>query len=106
MFNKNYNKNKYGITDLCHDIVQTKSSLVYIDEHRVQRILSLLGNYEVKKLCFMHADVGKAFKNISGIDRSKKYGLIGKINNTLIYEMPFHNASIANKEIEYQKLIK
>lgn len=101
----NFKNQIYGVTDLCHDIVQTNSSKVTVNKLRVQRILSLLDTHKVKILCLLHSKVGKAFSRVQGIDRTKKYGSIGKINGSLIYEMPFHCASIQDKEKYYQKLI-
>jgi G:T/U-mismatch repair DNA glycosylase len=100
----NYKNLIYGITDLCYDIVQTQSSKVFVNEKRVQRILSLLQNHKVKNLCLMHSKVGKAFEIILTINRNQKYGLIGRINDTNVFEMPFHNASIKDKESYYKKL--
>jgi G:T/U-mismatch repair DNA glycosylase len=101
----NLRNKTFGICDLCHDIVQTKSSKVPVNKLRIQRILSLLNNHDVKILCIMHNKVGKAFSKLHGLDRTKRYGLIGRINSTLVYEMPFHNAFISNKKIYYSKLI-
>lgn len=102
----NFQNKIYGITDLCHDVVQTKSSGVFVDKKRIERIITILETHDVKILCIVHSKVGDAFEKIKGIDRNKKYGLIGKIHNTLVYEMPFHNASILNKEKFYRKLIE
>jgi len=106
----NLKKSIYGVTDLCHDIVETNSNLVKVSESlRVERILNILREREVKNLCIVHGKVGKAFQSISTLDRRKKYGLIGKINKTNIYEMPFHTGtSIAGEVIvgHYNKLIQ
>ena len=68
----------------------------------------MLQEREVKNLCIVHAKIGKAFQSISSLDRSKKYGLIGKIKNTNIYEMPFHaGTNIAGEVIvEHYKKMK
>lgn len=101
----NYKKSVYGITDLCHDIIETNSSKVKVNSERVKRILSLLQRHEVKILCLMHEKVGKAFDFVPTLDRSNKYGLIGNIENVRIFEMPFHNASVLYKKVYYKQLI-
>ncbi len=106
----NLKKSIYGVTDLCHDVVETNSKFVTVSTNdSVSRILSMLQEREVKNLCIVHAKVGKAFQSIPSLDRSKKYGLIGKIKNTNIYEMPFHTGTSIAGEIvveHYEKLKK
>jgi len=101
----NFKKAVFGITDLCHDIVETNSSRVKISSERVQRIVQLVGKHEVKNICLIHGKVGTAFKSLPSLDRSRKYGLIGKLDKTNIFEMPFHCASIPQKHLEYKKLL-
>ncbi len=101
----NYKNSVFGITDLVHDVVQTNSSGVKVAQDRIDRVLKLLAKHDVKNMCIIHSKVGKAFENIPRLNRQQRYGLIGRLGNTYVYEMPFHNASIANKEKEYRKLI-
>ena len=100
----NCNKAIFGITDLCHDLVETKSSKVKVEGFRVQRILAILQKHKIRNLCLIHSEVGKAFEIIPSLNRTQKYGLIGKINKTDVFEMPFHNASIIDKHLLYQKI--
>ena len=104
--NINYKNSTWGITDLVYDVVQTKSSRVKTNPNQVYRILELLKSHEVKNMCFMHSKVGEAFECISNLNRDQRYGLIGHIEDTAVYEIPFHNASIPDKHIEYKKLLK
>lgn len=96
---KNYNKKIYGVTDLVRDIVQTNSSGVKTHNEHVQRILSILDANPTKRVCLMHSTVADQFQK-SGIVkrnyslRENEYGLVGKYNETEIYEVPFHNAMI------------
>jgi G:T/U-mismatch repair DNA glycosylase len=103
---KNYKKFVYGITDLVHDKVETNSNKVRVEQERINRILDLLQNNEVRVLCLMHSKVSNAFQDAGLIKRNPDYGLVGKYQNTLIYEVPFHNASIADKEKYYTLLMR
>lgn len=97
----------YGVTDLNRREVETDSSMVNVLDEDVIRILRILDRNSVKRVCLLHSKVGAAFRNTE-IDMNltdNRYGLIGKYNKTLIYEVPFHNASIANKERYYSQLI-
>jgi len=73
----------------------------------LDRILKILESNHVKKLCLMHSKVGKCIRNSGKLTdvQNNRYGYIGKIGKVLVYEMPFHSASIANKEQYYQLLI-
>ncbi|QGW28732.1 hypothetical protein [Phnomibacter ginsenosidimutans] len=101
----NYKKAVYGITDLVHDVVETNSNKIVVDRSRVNRIIKLLDTHHVKTLCLMHSKVANAFQDIGVIKRLPNYGIVGKYKSTIIYEVPFHNASIANKE-QYYGLLK
>ena len=101
----NYKNAIYGITDLVHDVVETNSNKVQVEKARVTRILNILDNNRVKVLCIMHSSVGIAFHDSGLIRRNREYRIVGKYQNTLIYEVPFHNASIRGKE-KYYKLLK
>ncbi|WP_445957292.1 hypothetical protein [Yeosuana sp.] len=102
----NYKNAIYGITDLVHDVVETNSNKVRVERIKVERILKIIDKHSVKKICLMHSSVGRAFHEAGLIKRSSDYGLVGKYKNTLIYEVPFHNASIGEKEKFYKKLLK
>lgn len=100
----NYNNAVYGITDLIHDFVETNSNKVQVEKKRVSRIINLIDAHEVRTLCLMHGKVGKAFQEAGLIRRRQNYGIVGKYRNSLIYEVPFHSASIGNKKKYYELL--
>jgi len=102
----NFNKSVFGITDLCHDVIETNSNKVKVEAKRVERIVDMLRQFDVRTLCFLHAHVAKAFEHLPTIDRRNKYGIVGNIESTTVYEMPFHCASIPEKHLQYQKLIE
>jgi G:T/U-mismatch repair DNA glycosylase len=101
----NFQKAIYGITDLVHNVVETNSNKVKVRQHQVERILKITEKHEIRKLCLMHSKVTKAFEKAGIINSSTGYGLDGKYKNTSIYKVPFHNASIENKEQFYKQLI-
>lgn len=106
----NYNNWVYGITDLNREIVETNSSNVITDKAQVDRIVSFLEKFKVKKLCLVHSKVAEEFEAQGYITRNYKagknaYGKVGDYKGTEIYEVPFHNASIRNKELFYNQLI-
>lgn len=106
----NYNNWVYGITDLDRETVETNSSNVKTDKTQVARIISILKKRKVKKLCLVHSKVAEEFESQGYITRNYKagknvYGKVGKYNGTEIFEVPFHNASIPNKELYYNQLI-
>lgn len=101
----NYKRAIFGITDLCNNVLETNSSRVTVNADRPNRILNLLNSHNTKVLCLMHKKVSKAFEEVLTLDRKKRYGLIGRIGTVKVFEMPFHNASIPNKHLEYKKLI-
>lgn len=104
---KNYLKATYGVTDLCHDVVETKSSLVRIHKERISRINNILTTKQVNNLCLMHSKVSRAFRNEKGIDKKLPYGFIGKMGNTNVYRVHFPNAGIFNETKEkYYSQIK
>lgn len=102
----NYKNAVYGITDLVHNVVETNSNKVKVERTRVERILKIIDTHSVKKVCLMHSSVGNAFQEAGLIKGNPDYGLVGKYKSTLIYEVPFHNASISEKEKYYKKLLK
>ncbi|MGJ1206392.1 hypothetical protein [Sphingobacterium lactis] len=103
----NYNNWIYGVTDLNHELIETNSQNVSIETKHLDRILKILESNHVKKLCLMHSKVGECIRNSGKLTdlQNNRYGYIGKIGETLVYEVPFHNASISNKEQYYQLLI-
>lgn len=102
----NYKNWKIGVTDLIRNIVETDSSMVEPQPQDVKRILNILKNNKVDKLCLMHSKVGKAFREYSGIYfNHHRYGKVGKYGTTDIYEVPFHNAPVTNKESYYSQLV-
>lgn len=101
----------YGVTDLNRDVVETDSRLVAIESIHVQRIVGILETCKVKRMSIMHSAVAKAFEETGLISRNNRsggneYGVVGTINGTIIYEVPFHNATIPGKVILYKKLIE
>jgi G:T/U-mismatch repair DNA glycosylase len=101
----NYKNAVYGITDLVHDKVETNSSKVSVEQKMVDRILEIINKRKINILCLMHSKVGSTFQEAGLIKRKPEYGQVGQYKETLIYEVPFHNASIAGKEKHY-KLLK
>lgn len=103
----NFKKWIYGVTDLNNEVVETNSNNVTIEHKHIDRIIKILAKNKVKKLCLLHSAVGTAFReaNILQKKTSKRYGLIGYLQETEVYEVPFHNASIADKVIYYHTLI-
>lgn len=103
----NFQNHTYGVTDLNNEVVETNSNKVNIEKRHVNRIINILETKKVAKLCLMHSAVGEAFRS-SGLLKNTtpaRYGLIGYINETEVYEVPFHNASIPDKVQYYQLLI-
>jgi len=103
---KNYKNTVFGITDLVHDKVETNSNKVRVEKERISRILDILQKNEVRVMCIMHSKVSYAFQDAGLIKRNPDYGLVGKYRDTLIYEVPFHNASIADKKRYYEVMKK
>lgn len=102
----NHKNWKIGVTDLIRTIVETDSTKVEPQPEDVKRILDVLNNNKVNRLCLMHSKVGEAFRAYSGITfNQNRYGKIGTYGNTAIYEVPFHNAAVPNKDFYYSKLI-
>lgn len=105
----NYKNWNIGVTDLNRKDVETNSSNVKVTASDVERILSILDNNKVSRVCLMHKKVGEAFRTYSPnfISSQNKYGEIGEYKNTSIFEVPFHSGnSIPNKEKYYSLLIK
>lgn len=103
----NFQNYTYGVTDLNNEVVETNSNKVIIEKRHLERIKKILENHKVARLCLMHSTVGKAFRN-SGLlinTTSARYGLIGYISETAVYEVPFHNASVPEKVQYYELLI-
>jgi len=100
----NYKNASYGVTDLVHDIVETNSTKVKIAGSQIKRITDILDNYDCRILCLMHSRVAKKFKQSGLIDNEKSYGEVGRYKSTMVFNVPFHCASIANKEYYYQIL--
>ncbi|MDT0675122.1 hypothetical protein [Autumnicola musiva] len=102
----NHKNWRIGVTDLIRTIVETDSTKVETQPEDVRRILGILKNNKVDRLCLMHSKVGEAFRKYSGITfNQNRYGKIGTYGNTAIYEVPFHNATLPNKDSYYSKLI-
>lgn len=105
----NYNGWIFGVTDLNRDIVQTSSKGISTNIEQVKRIIKILDTNEVKKLCIIHGNVAKEFdkaryiKSRSGSER-EGYGIVGSYNDTVIFEVPFHNSSKINKHEIYSCL--
>lgn len=104
----NYNNWTIGVTDLNRRDVETNSKNVEVRPSDVTRILNIIKANKVNRVCLMHSQVGKAFREFASGARfnTNRYGKIGVFNNTDIYEVPFHNASVKNKEQFYKKLIE
>ncbi|WP_034893723.1 hypothetical protein [Gillisia sp. Hel_I_29] len=103
----NFNNWTIGVTDLIRTVVETDSSKVDPTKDDVNRILDILKLNKVKKLCLMHSKVGAAFRDyaFNTSFNKNRYGKIGTWNETEIYEVPFHNATVANKDHYYSLLI-
>ena len=103
----NYKKWIYGVTDLNNEIVETNSNKVTIEQKHIQRIIEILKNNKVNKLCLLHSAVGSAIRDAKILQKrsNNRYGFIGYLNETAVYEVPFHNAPIANKDQYYRTLI-
>jgi hypothetical protein len=107
----NYNNWIIGVTDLNREVVATKSNQVTTDSVQVKRILSIIENNSVKRICLMHSMVAEEFERSGIIVRNNKhganeFGIVGKYKSTVIYEVPFHSGnSIPNKELYYSKLV-
>jgi len=102
----NYKKAVFGITDLIHDKVETNSSKVSVERNRILRILEIIDKRPTKVLCLIHSKVAIAFQHEGFIKRNPNYGLVGEYKTTLIYEVPFHNSSIGEKDRYYSLLKK
>ncbi|MBK9300653.1 MAG: hypothetical protein IPN14_08615 [Bacteroidetes bacterium] len=53
-----------GVTDLNRDVVATKSTQVTTDSTQVKRILSIIENNFVKRICLMHSMVAENLKEM------------------------------------------
>lgn len=104
----NFKNWSIGVTDLNRNIVETKSKNVTIKSSEVRRIIEILKTHKVEKLCLMHSKVGFAFRDFALEIKfnNNRYGKIGQWEKTEIFEVPFHNASIADKEKYYTMLIQ
>jgi hypothetical protein len=100
----NYKGAVFGITDLVHDKLETYSVNIKVEAGRVERISKILETHATKVLCLMHSKVALAFQQQGLIKRHKNYGMVGSCKTTLIYEVPFHNASVPDKHIYYSLL--
>lgn len=99
----NFNNWIYGVTDLDKQTVETNSTMVRTTSEQVNRIKKILETNDVNKLCIMHSKVASAFLSEKLI--SNGYGFVGIYQKTKIYNVPFHNASIADKHKYYSLLI-
>lgn len=104
----NYKNWSIGVTDLNRRDVETNSNNVKILPTDVRRILRIIDSNQVDRVCLMHSHVGKAFRDYGNAIRFKtnRYGQIGTLNKTKIYEVPFHSAMIKNKTSYYKLLIE
>ncbi len=107
----NFSKWIIGVTDLNREVVQTDSTGVQTTKEQVKRILEILVSKKVKRLVLMHSKVATEFEESNLITRNfangvNVYGKVGQYNDTEIFQVPFHNASIPNKEAYYRLLIK
>lgn len=103
----NYKNQIIGVTDLNRRTVETDSKNVEVRPSDVRRIMEILKKHQVSRLCLMHSNVGAAFREFASEIKFNKnrYGKIGHWNNTEVFEVPFHNASITDKEKYYSMLI-
>ena len=104
----NFKNWSIGVTDLNRNIVETNSKNVTIDSSDIKRIIEILKTHKVSRLCLIHSKVGTAFRDFASEIQfnSNRYGKIGQWKNTEIFEVPFHSASIADKEKYYTMLIQ
>jgi hypothetical protein len=100
----NYNRATFGVTDLRRELVKTDSKQVSVEREHVNRILHILDIKRVKVACLMHGKVAEAFANAGVIPNHSGYGEVSKYRDTMIFNMPFHNASILNKPSLYRMI--
>ena len=103
----NFKNWSIGVTDLNRRIVETDSKNVEVRPSDVTRIIQILKTNQVSKLCLMHSNVRTAFREYASEIKFNKnrYGKIAQWNAMEIFEVPFHNASIPDKEKYYSMLI-
>jgi hypothetical protein len=104
----NFNNWSIGVTDLNRRDVETDSANVEVKPSDVNRILDIINTNKVAKVCLMHSKVGNAFKDYgSHIIKfnTNRYGKIGHLSRTEIFEVPFHNATVKNKDHYYSLLV-
>ena len=102
---KNWN---IGVTDLNRRDVETNSNKVVVLPSDVRRILDIIKSNKIKKVCLIHSYVGRAFRDYADEIKfnNNRYGKIGELRNTQIFEVPFHSAMVNNKEQYYKLLIE
>ncbi|HRG59986.1 MAG TPA: hypothetical protein PK323_13610, partial [Bacteroidia bacterium] len=81
-----------GVTDLNREVVATKSNQVTTNSSQVKRILAIVENNAVKRICLMHSMVADEFERNGIIVRNNKqgvnaFGIVGKYKSTVIYEV-------------------
>ncbi len=102
----NYNNAIYGVTDLNRRDVETDSSKVKLINSDIERVINILNTTKTKVLCLLHSKVSSDLEKKNLINKNPPYGKVGNYNKTVIYKMPFHNASIPDKHIYYRQLLK
>ncbi len=70
----------------------------------VYPLMDIIENNKISKVCIIHAQVGKAFRSVMPFN-SERYGHIGNIKKTKIYEVPSHASAVANKDSYYKTLL-
>ena len=107
----NHKKSVYGAIDLVPDVVESKSRKVKVNDRHLEQLRKTLKSHSVKVLCIMHYRVAEELEKARWIKRRRgyqrrKYGLVGTLGSTRIYEMPFHlGNNVADKHKLYESLL-
>jgi hypothetical protein len=104
----NYKKKIFGITDLVHHKVETKSSKVKPTVEDFKRIINIIDTLEINTLVLMHSSVIKCFEKHNIIEQTSDYGFVGNYKKTKIYKVPFPTGSSLPKDFiveQYSKIL-
>jgi hypothetical protein len=104
----NFKKKIFGITDLVHHKVETKSSNVKPSEEDFNRIINIINTKKINILVLMHSSVIKCFEKHEIIEKSSEYGFAGNYKITKIYKVPFPTGSSLPKDFivkQYAKIL-
>ena len=104
----NFKKKIFGITDLVHHKVETKSSNVKPTDEDFNRIINIINTQKIKILVLMHSSVIKYFEKKEIIEKSNEYGFVGNFKETKIFKVPFPTGSSLSKDFivnQYSKIL-